>query len=291
MDITGHTRVFAVLGHPVGHSLSPVMHNAAFRALGMDAVYVAFDVEPSELMDVLPAMGHMGFGGVNLTVPLKEVAFRGLRELDESARVAGAVNTIRFTADGLRGLSTDGEGFVRALREAFGLEVRGLDIFVLGCGGAGRTVAIASARQGADRLMLADVASDRCEKVAREIRSLAPAMPVEVAGGGPGIWAEAAHAAALVVQATPLGMKPDDPLPLPPTAFRPGQVAMDLVYSPAETAFMRAASESGARAVNGLGMLLHQGAASFTIWTGQPAPVDVMRRALTAALRGKTGSA
>ena len=286
MRISGHTRAFAVLGHPISHTLSPVMHNAAFAALGMDAVYLPFDVEPSDLMRVLPAVRDMGFGGVNLTVPLKEIAFRGISDLDESARVLGSVNTVQFAAEGLKGFSTDGVGFVRALEEAFGATPQGLDLFILGCGGAGRAVAIASAQQGARRIVLADVDTPRCGKLAAEIAAIAPQASTETAGPDTQKWDTAALAADIVVQATPIGMKPEDKSVLTTAAFRPGQMAFDLVYNLPQTSFMRSALAAGARVVNGLGMLLHQGAASFTIWTGRPAPVDVMREALSAALYG-----
>jgi shikimate dehydrogenase len=283
-ELSGHTQPFAVLGHPIGHTLSPVMHNAAFRSLGLDAIYLAFDVAPERLMDVLPAMRTMGFRGVNLTVPLKEVAFKGFADLDDSARRLGAVNTVQFLPEGLRGHNTDGKGFLRAVQEAFGVSPRGLTIFMLGCGGAGRAVAITAAVEGAGRLLLADIENARCQGVARDVAAYAPAARVEVVGADPAAWTSRLRDADLVVQGTPVGMKPDDVCPLPPAAFRAGQLAFDLVYNRPETCFMRAARGGGARAVNGLGMLLHQGAEAFTIWTGKPAAVEVMRQALEAAL-------
>ncbi len=283
-SLSGHTKPFAVLGHPIGHTLSPVMHNAALEALGIDGIYLAFDVHPERLMQVLAAMRDMGFRGVNLTVPLKEVAFRSLADLDDSARRLGAVNTVEFTPSGLRGHNTDGKGFLRALKDAFGSSTKGQSMFVLGCGGAGRAVAITSAVEGCARIILADVDPVRCENVAREIRTLAPEVPVELAGAERSQWAVAAAACSLVVQASPVGMKPDDPPPLPPSAFRPGQRAFDLVYNLPDTSFTRTATGAGAKAVNGLGMLLHQGAEALTIWTGIPAPVEIMRNALEGAL-------
>jgi shikimate dehydrogenase len=284
--LSGHTQPFAVLGHPIGHTLSPVMHNAAFQSLGLDAIYLAFDVAPERLMDVLPAMRALGFRGVNLTVPLKEVAFKGLADLDDSARRLGAVNTVQFPPGGLRGHNTDGTGFVRAIREAFGASPRGLTVFILGCGGAGRAVAITAAVEGAARLLLADIAPGRCQGVARDIAGFAPGARVEVVGADAAAWARRVREADLVVQCSPVGMKPADVCPLPPDAFRAGQLAFDLVYNLPETCFMRAARAGGARTVNGLGMLLHQGAEAFTIWTGKPAAVDVMRKALETALYG-----
>lgn len=282
MNITGHTKVYAVLGHPVGHTLSPLMHNAAFEALEMDAVYLAFDVPPEKLMGVLVTVKDIGFGGVNLTVPLKEVAARGLAGLDESAQLLGAVNTVKFTPDGMIGYNTDGEGFRRAVEEAFGTPVEGKSVFVCGTGGAGRAVALTCAGSGVKRIGLADVDGTRATKLAMEIEtkyftevSVAKDRDAE------------ARKAELVVQATPLGMSPADASPLGPGAFRAGQLAFDLVYVQVETPFMKAAKAAGAKAANGLGMLLHQGAKAFEIWTGVKPPVDVMRKVLEKAVYGK----
>ena len=248
-----------MFGHPIGHTLSPVMHNANFRSLGMDAIYLAFDVEPARLMEVLPAMAHMGFRGVNLTVPLKEVAFRGLRRLDKSARRLGAVNTVEFSPAGLKGHNTDGKGFLLAIDEAFGRSVSGLSVFVLGSGGAGRAVA-------------------------REIRRLSTRTAIDAVPADIAAWTEASLRADLVVQATPVGMKKGERSLLPPAAFRKRQMVFDLIYMYPKTPFMKAAARAGAKTANGLGMLLHQGAWAFTIWTGKKADVDVMRKELEQAV-------
>lgn len=280
--LSGHTQPFAVLGHPIGHTLSPVMHNAAMRALDMDAVYLAFDVAPDRLLEVLPAMAAMGFRGVNLTVPLKEVAFRGLPDLAASARLVGAVNTVEFTPQGLRGHNTDGDGFLLAIQESFETGVEGKSVFVLGCGGAGRALALVCATHGAQRITLADTDTVRPAQVAREIESLALPTAVETVAPETQAWEAACRKADMVIHATPVGMKAGEPSLLPPRAFRAGQLAFDLIYMYPETPFMAAAREGGARTANGLGMLLHQGAKAFSIWTNRQPPVDVMRQALQA---------
>ncbi len=284
--LSGHTLPFAVLGHPIGHTLSPVMHNAAFQSLGLDAIYLAFDVAPETLLPVLNSMKHMGFRGVNLTVPLKETAFKGLSDLAPSASRLGAVNTVEFTATGLRGHNTDGKGFLTAVKEAFDFSVTGRTLFVLGCGGAGRAVAITAASEGASRLILADIDEARCRAVSRDLATLSPSVKVEWAGASLIDWVSHTTGADLIVQASPVGMKPEDVCPLPPSAFRSGQLAFDLVYNRPVTCFTQAASEGGAKTSNGLGMLLHQGAEAFTIWTGKPAAVEVMRDSLKKALYG-----
>lgn len=284
MKLSGHTKPFAVLGHPIGHTLSPVMHNAAIQALQMDAIYLAFDVAPENLLQVLPAMRDMGFRGVNLTVPLKETAFRGLPNLEDLARTLGAVNTVEFLPDGsLRGHNTDGPGFLTALRESFALDIAGLDIFLFGCGGAGRAVAITSAMNRAASLLLCDVDPERAVRLQAEIQKIAPACRVSTMAAHTPDPART-KACQLIVQATPVGMKTTDPAPLPPNLFTSGQFAYDLVYMYPETAFMRTAIAAGAKAANGLGMLLHQGARAFTIWTGIQPPVAIMRAALEQAV-------
>lgn len=286
MKIGSKTKFFAVLGHPIGHTFSPAMHNAAFAALQLDALYGAFDVAPESLMGVLPAMQAMGLGGVNLTVPLKEVAFRGLAHLDASARRLGAVNTIEFTAAGIVGHNTDGYGFLRAHAEAFGGSPQGARVFVLGAGGAGRAVALMCGEAGALSVTLGDVDLDRCQRVAAEIRGAFPGCAVQVVADAAG-WPGAVRAADLVVQATPVGMKAGDTALLPPDAFRAGQRLLDLIYWFPTTVHMAVAQAGGATVANGLGMLLHQGARAFEIWTRQAAPVAAMRAALEAELAAR----
>ena len=278
MKISGHTKPYAVLGHPIGHSLSPVMHNASIQALGLDAIYLAFDVHPDRLLEVLPAMQAMGFGGVNLTIPLKEVAFRGLPKLDESARLVGAVNTVQFTPEGMVGHNTDGYGFLRSFEESFGRGVAGASIFILGTGGAGRALALTCARAGAASISLQDADTARCRTVMGEITGQFPKVRVEIGGDS--------RAADIVLQCTPVGMKKGESSPLAPDRFRAGQLAFDLIYFYPETPFMQAAQQGGARAANGLGMLLHQGARAFEIWTGTAPVVPAMRQALEAAVYG-----
>lgn len=285
MNLSGHTKPFAVLGHPIGHTLSPVMHNASMQELGFDGIYLALDVHPDRLMEVLPAMALMGFAGVNLTVPHKEVAFRGLEKLDESAKLFGAANTVEFTEDGMVGHNTDGYGFLKALEEAFGKTVENDAVFVLGCGGAGRATALQAAVKGAKSLVLADIDAERVQRLEAEVKSLAPAIEIFQALEK-GSQIELCRGCDLVVQASPVGMKKADPSLLPPEAFREGQRAFDLIYMYPETAFLTTAREGGAAIANGLGMLLHQGARAFEIWTGTEPSVSAMRKALEDAVYG-----
>ncbi len=285
--ISGHTTPFAVLGHPIGHTLSPIMHNSSIASLEMDAIYLAFDAPPERLMTILAAMRDMGFRGVNLTVPLKEVAFRSVDHLDPSAKLAGSVNTIEFLEDGtLCGHSTDGYGFVTALMESFGLSLPGRSVFVLGSGGAGRAVAITCADEGASCVVVSDIDAARADKVVEEIKGLPGGTEASSAGTHAADWAEAASQADLVIQATPVGMKPEDIPLLTREAFREGQMLFDLIYMYPQTGIMTEAIVGGAKAANGLGMLLHQGARSFEIWAGQAPNITAMRKALEVAVYG-----
>jgi len=288
MKLSGHTKPFAVIGHPIGHTLSPIMHNASMQALGFDGIYLALDVHPDELMEVLPSMAKMGFAGVNLTVPHKEIAFRGLDKLDGSAKLLGAANTVQFTEEGMIGHNTDGYGFLMALEEAFGKRVEGDAVFVLGCGGAGRAVALMAAKEGARSLVLADIDAERVQRLENEIKTLAPGVDIQQALDDD-VKIKLCRECDLVVQASPVGMKKDDPSLLPPEAFQAGQRAFDLVYMYPETAILTCAREAGARIANGLGMLLHQGARAFEIWTGHKPSVPAMRKALEEAVYGSNG--
>jgi shikimate dehydrogenase len=275
----------AVLGHPIGHTLSPAMHSASITALGLGSEYEygKLDVPPEQLMERLRQLPDEGYAGVNLTIPLKEVAFQGLEQLDGSAKTLGAVNTVEFTENGMIGHNTDGFGFLKALEEAFGKTVEQDRVFVLGCGGAGRAAALMAALGGAKSLTLADVDATRVAHLTAEIRRVAPQVEIfqclekqkQV---------RFCREADLVIQASPVGMKKEDPSLLPPEAFCAGQRAFDLIYMYPETAFLRTAKAAGARIANGLGMLLHQGARSFKIWTGIDPDIAAMRRALEKAV-------
>ena len=279
MSISGHTKPFAVLGHPIGHTLSPVMHNEAFAALEWDAIYLAFNVKPEDLMTTLHGMRNMGFVGANLTIPHKEIAFSELSDLDASAKLVGAVNTVKFSEDGITGYSTDGHGFLKAVETEFGMDVKGKSVAVLGTGGAGRTVALTCAQEGVASLSLTDLDEQRTQKLADELRAQFSEVGVDVSAGD-------VATADLVVHATPVGMKKDDEAILGPEAFTSGQCVIDLIYMYPETAIMRSATQGGARCANGLGMLLHQGAKSFEIWTGTEPPVDRMQKVLETAVYG-----
>jgi shikimate dehydrogenase len=274
LTISGATRVAGVIGDPVRHSLSPVLHNAAYRELALDWVYVAFEVPDGATRGALEAMRILDLAGLSVTMPHKTAAAAYCDELTEDAAALRSVNTVSVGSSGrLVGDSTDGEGFLRSLRDA-GHDPAGASVVLLGAGGAARAVARALGRAGAGVVVCAR-------------KPDAAAVAAQLAAGESRPWAEraaAAAAATIVVNATPVGMDADE-LPLPLDALHPGQVLADLVYHPLETVLLRGARDQGAQIVDGLGMLVHQAALQIERWTGRPAPVAAMRAAATAALR------
>lgn len=287
---SGQRKRFALLGHPVGHSLSPAMHNAAFRALGLPARYALVDVPPGGMPRVLGQLRARNYGGVNVTIPHKEAAYRYLRAhgvLSDVAALLQAVNTVVVRPDGaLFGDNTDAPGFLDALQEAFRATPRGKRILLLGCGGAGRALALTCAMQGAESMLVADIHLAVRRRLLLALRKAAPGLPV--AGVSLDRARHAARECDLIIQATPVGLHPGDPALLPPASFRQGQLVFDLIYNPPVTPFLAAAQAAGARTANGLGMLLHQGARSFRRWTGRAAPLAAMRAGLGAALQSRS---
>jgi shikimate dehydrogenase len=283
-QITGKTRVVGVWGHPVSHSRSPVMHNAALAALGLDWVYVPFDVDPIRVEAAVAAVRALGLIGINVTVPLKEAILPYLDEIDPAARVVGSVNTIHNRDGRLYGTSTDGPGFLNALR-AVGQDVEGRRVYLLGAGGSARAVAFALAARGV-RVQIANRTAERAAALAAAVNGHYPGAAAVAAWGG-----EAAPFD-LLVNTTSLGMSPqEDALPeLPPNAFRDRPFVYDLIYAPPETRLLRAAREAGCGTSNGVGMLVQQGALSLALWTGLPLgqiPVRVMERAVKDAPAGE----
>jgi shikimate dehydrogenase len=278
-DINAATRLCGVYGFPIAHSASPAMHNAAFAVLGLDWRYLAFEVDPKNLRAAIEGAKAMNFAGINLTVPHKLLALEMADVLDESAKMWGAVNTIKFETgkDGkisARGFNTDADAVVTALREDLKLELRGAKILLLGAGGAGRTVALKLASENIAELFLVNRTEEKAEVVAGEITERFPAVKVSL--GYPKANVD------LLLNATSLGLKADDSSPLDEKQFslKQTRAVYDMIYRPAETKLLAAARAARCKTANGLGMLLHQGAKAFEIWTGKPAPLDVMRRAL-----------
>ena len=266
---------FGLFGHPVSHSLSPRMHAASFRALGIQAEYAAIDVLPQDLAQSLDTCRKDGFDGLNLTLPHKTAALALMTRVDPIARLAGAINAVRFDPDGCTGFNTDITGFLAALQEDCGITPEGKRVLVFGCGGAGRAVALACAQSGAAAITLANRSEAKAQQLAQDLAG----SHISTTTDG----CAASREADLIVQCTSAGLHADDTSPLPPEAFRQGQVLYDVVYTMPVTPTMRVAQAAGAKTANGLGMLIHQGAAAFKIWTGLDANIRAMRDAIVFA--------
>lgn len=268
------TALYGIIGHPVGHSLSPVFQNAAFSAIEMNAVYLAFDVAPFTLGDALRGVRALGILGLSVTIPHKEAVISFLDEVDGDARSIGAVNTVLNRDGRLIGMNTDWLGAVQALESA--TPIAGKKVLVIGAGGAARAVCYGVTRKGA----VLHVANRTPEKA----RVLAEAF----GGDWSGLDGLAGVRPSIVVNTTSVGMAPDaDRSPVPASVLEGVEVAMDIVYRPRETRLLREARAAGCLTVDGLAMLLHQGAAQFGIWTGRNAPLDTMEEALAEAISGK----
>src|SRR6266487_4479770 len=277
-----------VFGDPVAHSLSPQMQNAALRASEIDMQYARFHVRPNELRSALLLLRRLDFVGINLTVPHKIAAFTQIDEADESATRAGAVNTIRVCDEKLIGSNTDGEGFLRAIRIEFAMDLRDLRVMIIGAGGGtGRAIAWQCALENCERLVLINRTLEKANALVKELRPffsgprvLGPTARIEAVAWDESTMRVQLADIDLIVNATPLGMNPSDPSPVPARLLAPHHIVFDCVYGSSETALLRAAEEAGARGANGLSMLLYQGALSFSLWFNREAPIEAMRAAL-----------
>lgn len=292
--ITAATRVCAVIGHPVEHSLSPLMQNAAIEALGLPWIYLGFNVKPENLGFALTGMRSMGFVGINVTIPHKETILSHLDELDEMAQAIGAVNTVHFEDGRAKGYNTDGYGFTQSVLADGEMEMTGATVLILGGGGAARGMAAAAAAAGAKKIILANRTRARAERIAADLQGPFPEVRWEVVQLSATSLKNAAGRSQVIANATALGMKPSDPLPIPAEAISPGQVVFDSVYvtprgstgGPGETPLLLAAKAAGAIPVTGLGMLARQGAKSLSIWSGLQPDEDLMLSTLIRHVRG-----
>lgn len=282
------TQQVAVIGYPLKHSISPQFQQPAFDALGLDVRYTARETPPEELPELLAALRQPPWLGLNVTVPHKQAVLPYLDELSPEARRIGAVNTIHRVGDRLLGYNTDAPGVVRALRQDLGFEPRGARAVLLGAGGSARAVAVALLDAGVRALAILNRHPERAETLAAELRvGLRPDAAVEAGPATEATIIRTLAGADLLVNCTTVGMRhgpAEGSMPVPPQALRRTLAVYDLVYNPRVTPLVAAARAAGAPAQGGLSMLVYQGAISFEIWTGRPAPLEVMRRAAEAAL-------
>ena len=264
---TGITRIAAVIGDPVRHSLSPRLHNAGFAALGLDWFYVACPVAKGQAAQAIEAMRTLGIEGLSVTMPHKKSVAVAVDDLSPTAAKLGAVNCVRRDGDRLVGENTDGIGFVDSLRSQLQMDPDGLTIVIVGAGGAARSIALAMAEHGAQVGIF-----NRTATSAEEV--------VEIVGAASSVvQEEAIRDADVIVNATPLGMS-NDSLPFDPSLLSKGQSLIDLIYEPEKTALLLEAESLGVKTLNGVGMLLHQAGAQFQLWTGCEPPLREMAQAV-----------
>ena len=293
-DISPPPKV-AVFGDPVAHSLSPEMHNPALKECGIDAQYVRLHITPEDLEEALRLLPAAGFYGTNVTIPHKTDVLRLVDSPDDLAKSLGAVNTVICEGDSLLGFNSDGPGFIQAVQHEFHVDVKDLRVLVLGAGGgAGRAVATQCAIVGCERLVLANRTFKKVEALKTDLEShfhdervLGPsdrlvAIPWEVDA-----LAAELDEVDLIVNGSSLGMKRTDPELIPARLIQPHHMIFDMVYSGAETKILNAAKSAGARGIDGLPMLLHQGVISFEWWFNRDAPIEAMRNGLMEAARNR----
>ncbi|MBU9889285.1 MAG: shikimate dehydrogenase [Candidatus Omnitrophica bacterium] len=283
--------LFGIFGYPLSHTLSPAMHEAAFSELGIEAYYLVLELDPPAFRRCLSRRSGNLLSGFNITVPYKETVLRFLDEVRPEARAIGAVNTVFRRGKKWVGTNTDVEGFLLSLLRDGKFRARGKRALVLGAGGAARALVYGLSRQGAERVWITDCVPGKAVKIVRDMKKIFRRVSYRALAAGSLNVKEGIKEADIIINATPLGLKPRDPRVVPgswvPSGRAGRKLFMDLIYNPEETPFLKVARRRGHRTLNGLGMLLYQGARAFEYWTQRPAPVAVMRQALFQALERK----
>lgn len=273
------TIMTGLFGHPVGHSLSPLMHNKAFEVCGLNYRYAAFDISPDEIGKAVEGIRALGFRGVNVTIPHKVAVMPYLDEIDEEAKIIGAVNTIVNEKGRLIGYNTDGRGYVRSLIEETGIQLETQSGLMIGAGGAARGVAVALLQTGLPELAIANRSRDKAQSLAEDLRKAIPGKKIEAISLGE--IESTIGDRTLLVQTTSIGMSPHvTESPVSRDLLHKGLLVSDLIYNPLKTRIQKNAEEIGCRTHSGVGMFIYQGALSFEYWTGQAAPVEEMRQAV-----------
>lgn len=280
MNIKGSTNIAGLIGHPVEHSFSPPMHNAAFEALDMDWAYVAFDVDPSDLKTAIQGAKSLNIKGFNVTIPHKIEVMKYLDEIDDVAALIGAVNTIDFK--NMKGYNTDGIGAVKAIEEV--TSIKNKNVIVAGAGGASRAISFYIAKYGAESITVLNRNVEKARNLARDVSD--SGLIGNVGSDSIGEINSYLDEGDILINTTPVGMHPhtDDKPIATAKHLNEDMTVFDAVYNPNETVLLKEAVKAGAKPVYGIKMLLYQGAESFRIWTGENPPVDVMENALKDSL-------
>jgi len=276
-----HYQSLAVIGNPISHSLSPLLHNTALRDLDLPFFYSALEVEPDKLGELCQKLKLFNYRGINVTVPYKVDIIPFMDELDSFAKQVGAVNTVLVQKDGsLKGYNTDGDGFLDSIRHAYGEEAAGKKVVFIGAGGAVRGVAFRLAAEKPESITIVNRSVEKADAIRDEMHE-AGYSNVFSASMKDETLQDICNNADWIINGTSIGLKADDPDILPAACFREGQLAFDMIYNPAETKFLKTALEQRARPLNGLGMLVFQAAKSFNLWTGEKMPVDLVMQTLS----------
>lgn len=281
MGVKATTDIYGIFGHPVKHSLSPDMHNSAFNTLGLNSVYVAFDIDPESIEEATRAIRVMGIRGINITIPHKQTIIPYLDEVSPDAKLTGAVNTVKNENGKLLGYNTDVGGFLRAIREDLDFSPEGNTLFLIGAGGAARAVLSAFCMNGGAVVYITDIIKDKALELANQFKANFQNITIEtVELDNQNLIEQKLNEADILVNASPAGMDSVGSLDIPLTSLNKNAVVYDLVYKPPDTSLLKEAKQLGHKASGGLSMLLYQGAESFEIWTGENAPVEIMKKAL-----------
>ena len=286
-------KLYGIFGHPLSHTLSPAMHEAAFRKLGIDANYIVLELARDAFKKLMNQSSELSLSGFNVTVPYKETVMKYLDSVRPEARAIGAVNTVFKQGKRWVGTNTDMEGFLMALMKDGGFHPSGKKAVILGAGGAARAVVYGLSQKGVREIFIADCFPQKARKIARDMHKLFKRVVYHAVVAGTPEVKKALQKADVIINATPIGLRSQDPRVVPedwiPQRGAEKKFFMDLIYNPAVTPFLKTAKKKGHRTLNGLGMLLYQGARALEHWTGRTAPVGVMRQALLQALeeRGK----
>lgn len=275
--IDGKTSIYGIFGFPVEHTLSPAMHKAAFKKLGINAAYLAFSIPPNRLKEAVKAIRVLNIQGINVTVPHKEMIISFLDGLSEEASLIGAVNTVVVKKNKLIGYNTDGQGFIRSLEET-SFNPKDKSFLIIGAGGASRSICVSLSKVKVKEIFICDIIEEKARDLKAHINRVCPKCYIEAVPTNS--LKVVRDRLSILVNATPLGLKETDPLPVDKGLLRKDIFVYDLIYNPSTTKLLSLAKRTGLKYSNGLGMLLFQGALSFKFWTNHQPPVKAMRQAL-----------
>ena len=279
--MTEQKKIYGLIGQPVSHSLSPLMHNAAFSRLKINAEYKLFPLKEEELEAFLKGLDIKGISGLNVTVPYKEKVIPFLHNISYEAKIIGAVNTIKVSSGKLEGFNTDGSGFLKHLTEDLGFNPEGRNVAVIGAGGASRAVTVYLSKAISKSISIYDIDKNRLASLASYLKANFKQTDIRAAASVEDLGIDHCD---LLVNTSPVGMKDTDPCLIDTGKIHKEMLVYDLIYNPKETKLLKMARDKGAKVSNGLGMLLYQGMIAFELWTGQKAPKEIMLKALLGGL-------